>query len=539
MKCDWNDLHCLMGADEVRAQFMNRTKPEPPNENAQITAKGDHSSSGLFAEKPILFEEQSLPKFDTSVLPPVLRTFIEETATSLQVPPELVFANAMAAASTCLQKRVQVRIHEDYAEPANFYWLAALPPGERKSATVEACKRPLLEWEHEIREQYIVERQHAESDRKSMERYIGDQRASLGKVKDPNELHCKMDEIRTLEAGLSEVPEIPRLFIDNATPESVAFILSKQEERLTVMEAEGGLFEILGGLYSNGTPNIDLFLKAFNGEPVTVDRRNSESIRLENPLLTICISPQPEVVAKLADKPGFRGRGLLARFAYLLPRSLVGYRTVDTTPVPEKVKSAYAAKLRSLLDINPLKNDAGHSAPHNIQLSAGANAVRLAMAQYIEENMREGGELDGIKDWASKLTGNTLRLAGVLHFYEHENALTMPISQKTMETAAYIAGVLVDHAKAAFSLMKANPALQCAKKIAVWITRSRPEPMLSFTGRDCLNALRGTYPTMDEINEGLAILEGRYFITKDARPKKVGRPSELYLVNPELFGGVE
>jgi Protein of unknown function (DUF3987)/Phage integrase family len=50
----------------------------------------------------------------------------------------------------------------------------------------------------------------------------------------------------------------------------------------------------------------------------------------------------------LADRPGFRGRGLLARFLYSLPASLVGHRQAGAPPVPPALADRYAAELQTL-----------------------------------------------------------------------------------------------------------------------------------------------------------------------------------------------
>jgi len=486
--------------------------------------------------EPVPFDGLSLPTLDTSRFSPILRSFIEATAESLQVPVELVFANAIGVGAACLQGKAHVRIHEDYAESLNLYLLAALLPAERKSPTVERCKIPLVEWEDKAFLKYRDICQKSKSERLSKERIIEGRRARLSKANPDENQAAEIEAIRKLESELPEVPVIPRLLIDDITPEATADMLSKHGERLSIIEPEGGLFDILAGLYSNGAANIDVYLKAWSGEPVTIDRKHGDPIRLRNPLLTICLSPQPEVIAKLASNSGFRGRGLLGRFLYFLPQSLVGYRKVNTGPIPKTIFANYAGKIRSLLNLKLA--DGGRA--NDIRLTPEAEQTRLALAQHIETKMRPGEELAHIRDWAGKLVGNTTRLAGVLHFFKHDDGLATKIDNETMQCAAYLAGVMVDHARAAFGLMGADPDIECAKTIAEWIARPRPEPLEQFTGRDCFNSLRGRFQKMPEINAGLNILEERFFIRKiTERAVKVGRPTQLYQVNPALFGGAK
>ena len=62
---------------------------------------------------------------------------------------------------------------------------------------------------------------------------------------------------------------------------------------------------------------------------------------VHSPALTIGLTIQPDVLQGLAGKPGFRGRGLLARFQFCLPRSGIGYRKIVTPPVHPGDRAGY------------------------------------------------------------------------------------------------------------------------------------------------------------------------------------------------------
>lgn len=52
----------------------------------------------------------------------------------------------------------------------------------------------------------------------------------------------------------------------------------------------------------------------------------------------------------LAKKPGYEGRGLLARFLFLIPDSPLGYRKFEAHPIPESIRSNYENGLLSMLN---------------------------------------------------------------------------------------------------------------------------------------------------------------------------------------------
>jgi replicative DNA helicase len=89
-------------------------------------------------------------------------------------------------------------------------------------------------------------------------------------------------------------------------------------------------------------------LKGHAGDLLKVDRRGRSPEYVERPCLTIGLTVQPEVLRGLADRPGFRGRGLLARFLYALPASLVGHRQPGAPPVSDAVAHCYTLELQSL-----------------------------------------------------------------------------------------------------------------------------------------------------------------------------------------------
>ncbi|MDR3640768.1 MAG: YfjI family protein [Humidesulfovibrio sp.] len=480
-----------------------------------------------------------MPDVDPELLPPILGEFCEAVAEGLQVPFELVLINALACVAVAGQRKFKVQVRQDYTEPVNIYALAALPPGERKSATAEACKRPLIDWETEAQEEARENIRNTLSERKTLEKAIEAKRAKAGNAKTAEDRRALIDEIKALEAELPEVPAAPRLLIDDVTPEAIPAFMERQQERAGIIEAEGGLFDILAGRYSKGVPNLDAVLKFWSGEAVHVDRRSGQNIVLHDPALTICLSPQPEVVRGLADKPGFRGRGLLGRFLFLLPRSRVGSREVEPRPIPQAVQVRYAAKVRGLLALPWALGTDGKATSYHILLAPDAYREWLDFHRDVEAELRPGGELELIADWGGKLHGAAARLAGLLHLVEHEAPHRHPIGLGTMQQALGLAAVLTEHAKAAFALMGADPDIECAKHILAWIVDRRID---AFQAREAFQAVKGRYSKMEPVKAGLTILEDRAVIfpaqVQTREPGKAGRPaSPGYTVNPLALGG--
>ncbi|MEA4856548.1 MAG: DUF3987 domain-containing protein [Solidesulfovibrio sp.] len=522
-KSDFNDLAATEGLEAVRTCLRAAKSVAPPRVS---------HGSGL---APVPFENTIPPSIPPEHVPGILRDFSLALSESLQVPFELALCNALGTVAVAAQRKIQVLIKEGYTEPLNIYALCPLPPGERKSPTVEACKGPLVEWQsanyHAMRDIIL----DAASERKTLEKAIEAKRGLVAKAKNDEARRVLIEDIKSMERALPEVPISPRLLADDFTPEALGMLMERHEQRIGVLEAEGGLFDTLSGRYSNGIPNLDAVLKFWSGESCQIDRRGRDSIFLDDPHLTLVISTQPEIVQGLADRPGFRGRGLIGRFLYVIPQSRLGWRSVETKPVYPGLMKLWRDTIHKLLDLPWARGTHGEAIPYDIQLDKTAYRQWQEYAASVEKELGPGGQFENMTDWAGKLPGQIIRLVGLFHVATDPDPLDKPIATATMTDALVVAAILAEHAKAAYGLMGSDPSQDCAKAILRWIKRDRVE---RFSARDTLEKVKGRFPTMEKVNPGLSILIERAFIFETAPEPHKGpgrKPSTTFTVNPKLW----
>ena len=477
--------------------------------------------------------DSKAPEIPDNILPGWAGGFAREASRSIQIPYPMALASVLGAVSMAVSSAVKcIHVRPGHIETPNVYLFAPLLSGERKTGMVGAATAPLYEWETEQAEFKAGEIKAAESRRKTQEKIIEGMRNKAAKTSADEERRSLIESIAAQEVALEDIPALPRLLADDATPESLPRILKVQGEVLGIISSEGGIFDIFGGRYSrDGIPNLDLLLKAHNGESYRVDRIGRDPIVLNNPRLVVCICPQPDVLLSMADKPGFRGRGLLARFLYLFSESQVGYRDISPDPMSESVTREYSTLVKALLDMR--------GANLELTISPAARAPWLQFSQMVEEQMRPGGEFEHFRDWAGKLPGQAARLAGVFHCIEAQLPSALEVSEDTMQRALTLSALLADHAKVAFSTMGSDPATEAAQAILGWIQRKERD---KFTLRDCFIALQGRYKSTSELKPGLSVLAERGYV-RDIGMKLAGgkgRPSgPYYEVNPSFKGGVE
>jgi replicative DNA helicase len=235
----------------------------------------------------------------------------------------------------------------------------------------------------------------------------------------------------------------------------------------------------------------------------------------------------------------YRGRGLLARFLYSLPVSTIGRREIAPVPLSEKDRQDYRRVIRALAGIEPTTDQNGEAAPRLLFLSFEANEILKDFERELEPKLAEDGDLGVIADWAGKLCGAVVRISAVLWLAENFDRLNpwpKDISGDAMAQAIKIGRYLIEHARAAFAEMGADPQVENARRLLRWIEHDRVKV---FTRRDAHQAHRARFKTVDEIDPVLDLLESHGYIRPqtqmDQEMRRGRKPSQSYEVNPHIF----
>jgi len=475
-------------------------------------------------EKINSFDSMDLPEFPTHALPRVLQDFVEEESHATQTPPDLAAMLVLSVCAAAIAGRVYVRSRAGHVEPVNLFAIVLLGPGNRKSAVFRDAMKPLSDLEKELMEDTRSKitllqsaRRRDETRLKQLEKIAATKREAEA-LEEANELSLKLSK--------EPVPVLPRLIVDDATAEKLGIMLLEQNGRIASMSPEGGVFDQMAGLYSrNGMPQIDVYLKGHAGDALMVDRVSRESVRVEKPALTCAYAVQPGVISNLAKNPVFRDRGLLGRFLYSAPKSWIGVRAVSTKPMSDATRELYERTVRALYQM---------SDEVDLGLNPEAETVHCNWAMEVEQMMAEGERLESMHDWAGKLVGATLRLAGVMHSVQY--GATGCIATETLRAAIAIARYLIPHAEATLNSIPATKQTLYgdARYVLRWILR---HDRREFTKRDAQQGGKRRFPKADDIDPALAELVRRRYIRRppDATDGPGRPPSPAYEVNPAVY----
>ncbi len=493
------------------------------------------STPGEWPEPVALGGYGRLPEFPSEVLPEWVDEMVAAVAESTQTPRDLAGMVALGTLAVPVAGRVRVSVAtpggaEIWSEPLNLWTAVALPPANMKSAVLTMLSAPLADWERSEAERLRPMISEAQTRRAVAEKAYARAVDLAGKATGDA---VKEAGLEALAAGqkLDEevVPVVPRLIADDTTPEALTSLLAEQGGRLGVVSAEATTFAIMAGRYSRGEPNLEVFLQGHAGDSLRVDRKGRPSEFIASPALTLVLAIQPDVLRSVGERREFRGRGLLARFLYALPASLVGARNVtDPPPVPAAVRDRYNARLRALVE-----HYAQADATKLLRLDPDAYRLYVEYRKGLEPRLGAAGDLHHIADWAGKLHGAVIRLAGIITAARDTTAET--IDAPTMRAAVTLADYLVPHALAAHDAMGADGPIGGARHLLAWIRRHVAETGAGrFTRRDAHQANRARYAKVADLDPALDVLTEYGWIAPEETHvgPKGGRPSPAYEIHP-------
>jgi len=483
-----------------------------------------------------LREGPALLPWPQAVFPEPFDLYVKELARSTEVPIELPAMLVLSTIATVMQSAFEVQVKEDYSEPTNLWVLAVLPPASRKSKIYSEVTAPLRKWEYEQKLKLEPQIKSAESQKKTTEARLKTLRNVGPKGMSDEKFDELQEEIERLENNIPEVPKVPQLWTGDITPEHLGTIMAENKGSMAVLSDEGGIFDILGGLYSGGKANLDLFLQGHSGSPVRVGRGSRAPIFLNRAVLTMGLTAQPEVITTICRNSTFKGRGLLGRFLYVIPPSNIGHRKLDVAPISPSIRAEYQTAMRILLDaVESLrKTDFGTC---KLKLSKEAYRKWLEYSQLLESLMREDlGHLTHITDWAGKLSGAIARIAGILHFMRYQNTdpQIREISIEDMKAAVQMGHCLTNHALVIFDLSQADPSIVIARSILNWVLEEHRE---RFTSRECQRKFR-RYKKCD-LAKGIALLKEHDMLKEWKLQPEKGAPSDVFEINPFLYDAGE
>ncbi len=469
-----------------------------------------------------------------SSLPPVLRHMAAAAAENLQVDPGMTAVAGLAVAALCVQGKFIINPKPGWVEPLNLYASVIARPSERKTPALSTMTRPLYAFEKEENQRRAPLIDEYQMKRDVLKKKIFNMKEAAAKPTPKSGKEINFDDITELQYELSDLEREAvkplRLLADDTTPEALVSLMAANGGKMGIISDEGGIFDIIAGKYSSGRVNMDVFLKAYTGSYLRVDRKGRELEVVERATLTMLLMVQPVVLEAIMGNQEFAGRGLLARPLYALPKSLVGHRRYKTQPILQEAEQAYSAAIGALLSIP----DLGEARIIKVSPEADQEAERFF--NILEPRLADDfGDLDDLEGWAAKYHGQIMRIAGIIHCCLHfQEAAQVPVSLNTMKAAQTIGEYFLEHTRAAFQIMGLTESKE-VKDAKYILKRMAAADLFDTTKRELFRQCDGRMHSMEEMEPGLKVLIDRGYIRID-KVNTGGRPTEKIIFNPEAKG---
>lgn len=491
----------------------------------------------------ITFGKALAPGFPIEHLPDWLRDYIIHLSNYLQVPVDLPASFVLAVFATASQGKFVVKVNKGWRESLSLYIMCIASSASAKSPIYKEVTTPLRTFEQEEITRLGPEIQKAASLRRIKEQRLKELEQKA--VKDA-EFEIQAANLASEVSMMVERGE-PRITTADATPEAIERLLSEQNGRLAVFSSEsGGIISIMSGRYrSGGSGNIDVFLKAYSGDDIRVDRIGRKALHIPNPTLTMGLFCQPSVMEEFVCKREFQDKGLLNRFFYSYPASNIGTRRFFGSPyTPEEIRQRYIDSILKLCRLNSSQEVNNKITAIDLELSEDAFAEFKNFCQRLEAELGENGDLYYLQGWAGKGRGHVLRIAGLLHLiknWECHNPGDLLISREIILDAIALFNYFKDHVKIVFSIEGAgtDTSFEVARRIIKFIKKNR---LKELERNHLFKSLRNTQVSRTrDLDTPLEILVERNYIrikqeNKDPEERrKGGRPKEIYEVNPEVL----
>ncbi len=302
-------------------------------------------------------DDAPLP-FPTECLPPDIALMVRAVASAHRVPDSLPGLMALALVAASIGKGLVLNWRPDKSPtPANLFVLPSAESGSGKSECYKhlagvflAFERAMQErWRKEVLPDLQEKLRYAEGQVKKLDRKLAKDSTTQDEAERlRGEMKYHLAQVEDLKGRLHE----PQLSIQDATVEKAATVMHWCDETIfsTSSDARKLVDNILGRYSANKKLADDaIYLNAFSGDDVKVDRQGREGVRLANPCLTLLWALQPDALDMLLDEESLQQGGFLARcllaHTHAEPQHIGG----DTRPITDDTSNRWENLVRNLL----------------------------------------------------------------------------------------------------------------------------------------------------------------------------------------------
>jgi len=424
---------------EVRVRVENQKFPQPLPEREIDSMlrqmprwRGRQQSLQTGSSEPVNSDNSvsspnelvEISPFPAESLPMVVRQYCEEAADAIGVPIEMVLCPLLAYAGAVIGNRELIQLKPGFAQYPQLWIVTVAPPGAAKSPADDAARMPINELQAQAMRRYDLAQEQFQNDLREWNDSTGEARGNQ-----PNR------------------PELEHFYSTDTTIEALSQILESSPGVALSRDEIVGWVNSFDSYKTKGAERQQ-HLSAWSGTPIKIDRKTSNTIFIEHPVVSICGGVQPDVMGELSVEAGRRD-GFLERILWSVPR---------TKPAPwSEAKISLEASDALLSLFCRLRHTEPSSSP--VRLSQGA---RQLFTSWYDENQITTDETSGLMAGVyAKMPLQLARIALIAHCMELPDApSSLLVSAETMGSAIKLVEYFRGQASLALSTIGANAPYQ-------------------------------------------------------------------------------
>lgn len=388
-------------------------------------------------------EDDAPTPFPVETLPPTVAAIVGAVAECERVPPALPGVIALGVLSGSVGAGLAVRSGPQRTTRANVYFIGAAESGSGKSECFRRLAEPLLEQQRrQIEEWRAGTGPRLRSEAQVLKKEIEALEAKASKRHEPEARERLIGEVAYKQARreevLSEAHE-PLITAQDITAERLAVLLDQNHEVIFSTSADARkLVDNLLGRYGTARMTDEaLYLSAFSGDFVRVDRQGREPVTLNHPCLALLWLLQPDALELMLDESSLSASGFIPRCLMAHTRATPRHIEGESSAIPEPVQGAWKNLVQALLRTfrRPGVKEVVESSPE---------ASLLLVTFHNEVVDRREVELADVGSFAARWAEQAWRLSVVLHAaawgaQAHEHALAADTAAGAITLARWFA----------------------------------------------------------------------------------------------------
>ena len=484
------------------------------------------------ARAPSILDEADDPEpppFPLQALPPAMADLIAAVARTERVPIPLPAVCALGTVSAAIGAGLEVASGPNRFTRGNLYLLASAESGSGKSETFRIVAAPLLEHQSRILETWrsttgpiakekiaTLEAQIAKLTRETTKKDI--------QPGDCERINAEKAKKRSQIIELTAIAAMPCIIAADVTTERLAGLL--QENREVIFSASPDarkLIDNLMGRYNPGkTTDESLYLSAFSGDFVRVDRQGREPIILQKPCLALSWFFQPDLMETMLGELSLTASGFLAR--PLVCHTNAAPRRIEGAPevMPESVLARWTQLVSGLL---ATFHDAKE--PFRIEPSPEAAGILINYHNAIVD--RRAGDLADIGTFAARYAENAWRMSVVLHAAQWaDQAGRQPLASDTAANGVRLVDWFAQSQQEILAKGRRKAAVKVQDEVLELLTSNAQRKAQDYTtAREVYRArIRSTPEAAKALLAGMEA--AGILVGEEVRPQNGGPTSRIY-----------